>query len=64
MPAADFSIRRCPKCGNTETHWRHGVHFEHERRCPKCSHCWDPDEEYQKWQQAEKERLEFNTHRD
>ncbi len=64
MPNAEFSPKQCPKCGGTATHWRTGVHFDHERRCTECSYCWDPDEEHQLWLAKEKERLEFNTHRD
>lgn len=59
-----FDYRQCPKCGNIHTHWRSGVHFDHERICSRCDHDWDPDEEYQKYLQAERKRREQCTDRD
>lgn len=58
MEARNFN--ECPKC-RTVSYFRHGLHFDHEMRCPKCSHCFDPNE---LWQAEEEERLQYNTHRD
>lgn len=43
-----YNPYRCPLCAG-HTVRRHGVHFEHERRCGECKHCYDPEEELQKW---------------
>ena len=32
----------CPECGSPNVRWRHGVHFEHEKRCSSCDYCWEP----------------------
>lgn len=34
----------CPRCGNNNTKWRHGVHFDHDRICYHCWHIWEPEE--------------------
>lgn len=60
----DFDPRRCPRCDSPDTHWRSGVHFDHERRCVDCGKIWDPDDERQAHCDRERERLEFNTHRE
>lgn len=60
----DFDLRRCPQCGSRNTHWRSGVHFDHERRCADCGKTWDPKDERQANHDHDRERLEFNTHKD
>jgi competence CoiA-like predicted nuclease len=35
----------CPVCGSPAIHWRSGVHFENEKRCAACDHCWEPESE-------------------
>lgn len=34
----------CPECGGRR-HWRRGVHFDHEMRCPRCGVVWEPQPE-------------------
>ena len=57
----DFNMRCCPTCGSTNTFRRTGVHFDHERFCSKCMESYDPEEELEKYNLLEKERLEYNT---
>jgi len=33
---------RCPKCRKLGQ-WRHGVYFDHEKRCRDCNLSWEPD---------------------
>jgi len=33
----------CPECGSPNVYWRHGVHFENEKRCGSCFYCWEPE---------------------
>lgn len=55
------NIYICPECGSTESFYRTGVHFDHEKKCCKCGHCWDPYDIYDKYVQEEEERLKMNT---
>ena len=36
----------CPLCGQ-KAFWRHGMHFDHEKRCGDCNVSWEPGEEKQ-----------------
>lgn len=42
VEVTDELTRRCPVCGGSG-HWRSGVHFEHEKRCPPCRLVWEPN---------------------
>jgi hypothetical protein len=59
-----FNFKSCPFCHSTETFQRTGVHFEHERYCGKCANDYDPNEEYIKYLEQDKERVEMNTHKE
>lgn len=37
----------CPKCGKPGF-WRHGIHFDHEKKCGTCGHVWEPGAEQEK----------------
>ena len=56
---APRAFNQCPQCRGLNTHRRRGVHFEHERICSACNHCWDPVE---LWSEEERERLALNTY--
>ena len=44
-----YHVPECPNCGSKNTHWRTGVHFEHERMCGECDGpAWEPEERYAK----------------
>lgn len=59
-----FDLKQCPKCSSTDTVSRHGVYFDHMRRCCTCGHCWDSDNEIDRYHRSEIERLDLNTHRE
>lgn len=60
----EFSILRCPNCRSMLTHWRHGLHFDHMRRCSDCERSYDPADEYANYLTQEADRLEFNTYKE
>lgn len=37
-------VNSCPNCLEPG-HWRSGVHFDHQKRCPKCNIVWCPGDE-------------------
>lgn len=43
----------CPNCHKPGAHMRSGVGFEHEARCPDCSHVWEPEWKTSEGTQAE-----------
>lgn len=60
----EFNANKCPRCGSTQTYWRHGLHFDHLRRCSDCQKSYDPADEHEKYLEAERDRLSMVTYKE